>query len=122
MYIPNRPRHYRMKKTELKEKNGTVINLNHPVLSQDPTSERWFHGQLPGKEAERMLKEKGEDGRFLVRASQSQPGNFVLSIREVRPLGLPAVFATTIAPLLWWLRCRRCQSDLIRSGRPTFTR
>jgi len=74
--------HYRMKKTELKEKNGTVINLNHPVLSQDPTSERWFHGQLPGKEAERMLKEKGEDGRFLVRASQSQPGNFVLSIRE----------------------------------------
>jgi len=93
-----------MKKTELKEKNGTVINLNHPVLSQDPTSERWFHGQLPGKEAERMLKEKGEDGRFLVRASQSQPGNFVLSIREVRPLGcrpsLPRrLLAALVAPL-----------------------
>lgn len=74
--------HYRQQKTELREKNGTLIFLKHPVLSEDPTTERWFHGQLAGKESERLLKEKGKDGHFLVRASQSQPGNFVLSIRE----------------------------------------
>lgn len=42
---------------------------------------RWFHGPLSGKEAERILMDKGKNGSFLVRESQSKPGDFVLSVR-----------------------------------------
>lgn len=42
---------------------------------------RWFHGQLSGRDAEALLLTKGQDGSFLVRASQHNPGDFVLSVR-----------------------------------------
>ncbi|CAJ0962281.1 unnamed protein product [Ranitomeya imitator] len=64
----------------LREKNGDVIELKYPLNSQDPTSERWYHGHLSGKEAEKLLLEKGKPGSFLVRESQSKPGDFVLSV------------------------------------------
>ncbi|XP_065219883.1 tyrosine-protein phosphatase corkscrew-like isoform X2 [Planococcus citri] len=41
----------------------------------------WFHGHLSGKEAEKLILEKGKNGSFLVRESQSKPGDFVLSVR-----------------------------------------
>lgn len=44
-------------------------------------SARWFHGHLSGREAEKLLTEKGKNGSFLVRESQSHPGDFVLSVR-----------------------------------------
>uniref|UniRef100_H3ABY9 protein-tyrosine-phosphatase n=1 Tax=Latimeria chalumnae TaxID=7897 RepID=H3ABY9_LATCH len=66
---------------QLKEKNGDVIELKYPLNCADPTSERWFHGHLSGKEAEKLLTEKGKHGSFLVRESQSHPGDFVLSVR-----------------------------------------
>ncbi|KAI0217926.1 Tyrosine-protein phosphatase non-receptor type 11 [Lamellibrachia satsuma] len=65
----------------LKEKSGEIIHLRYPLLSADPTTERWFHGQIPGKTAEKLLMEKGKHGSYLVRASQSKPGDFVLSVR-----------------------------------------
>ncbi|KAK2193790.1 hypothetical protein NP493_5g05024 [Ridgeia piscesae] len=65
----------------LKEKSGEIIQLKYPLLSADPTTERWFHGQIPGKMAEKLLVEKGKHGSYLVRASQSKPGDFVLSVR-----------------------------------------
>ena len=43
---------------------------------------RWFHGQIKGKAAEKMLMDKGKDGSFLVRGSRSNPGDFVLSVRN----------------------------------------
>ncbi|XP_043846704.1 tyrosine-protein phosphatase non-receptor type 11-like isoform X1 [Dromiciops gliroides] len=64
----------------LREKNGDVIELRYPLNCQDPTSERWYHGHLFGKEAEKLLTEKGKPGSFLVRESQSKPGDFVLSV------------------------------------------
>ncbi|KAF7239321.1 Tyrosine-protein phosphatase non-receptor type 11, partial [Varanus komodoensis] len=64
----------------LREKNSNVIELKFPLNCQDPTSERWFHGHLTGKEAEKLLTEKGRPGSFLVRSSQSKPGDFVLSV------------------------------------------
>ncbi|XP_075695841.1 tyrosine-protein phosphatase non-receptor type 11-like [Rhinoderma darwinii] len=64
----------------LREKNGDVIELKYPLNSQDPTSERWYHGHLSGREAEKLLLEKGKPGSFLVRESQSKPGDFVLSV------------------------------------------
>lgn len=66
---------------QLKEKNGEVIELKYPLVCADPTTERWFHGPLSGKEAERILMDKGKNGSFLVRESQSKPGDFVLSVR-----------------------------------------
>lgn len=42
---------------------------------------RWFHGNLSGKEAEKLILERGKSGSFLVRESQSKPGDFVLSVR-----------------------------------------
>ncbi|CAG2102564.1 unnamed protein product, partial [Medioppia subpectinata] len=66
---------------QLKEKNGEVIELKFPLNSSDPTSERWFHGPLSGKEAERLVLEKGKNGSFLVRESQSKPGDYVLTVR-----------------------------------------
>uniref|UniRef100_A0A3Q2Y9S3 SH2 domain-containing protein n=1 Tax=Hippocampus comes TaxID=109280 RepID=A0A3Q2Y9S3_HIPCM len=40
----------------------------------------WYHGHLSGRDAEKLLTEKGKAGSFLVRESQSKPGDFVLSV------------------------------------------
>ncbi|XP_052509833.1 tyrosine-protein phosphatase non-receptor type 11-like isoform X4 [Budorcas taxicolor] len=64
----------------LRERGGAPVELRHPLGCQDPTSERWYHGHLSGKEAEKLLMEKGRPGSFLVRESQSKPGDFVLSV------------------------------------------
>ncbi|XP_060115422.1 tyrosine-protein phosphatase non-receptor type 11-like isoform X2 [Heteronotia binoei] len=64
----------------LREKNSNIIELKYPLNCQDPTSERWYHGHLTGKEAEKLLTDKGKPGSFLVRESQSKPGDFVLSV------------------------------------------
>jgi tyrosine-protein phosphatase non-receptor type 11 len=42
---------------------------------------KWFHGHLSGKEAEKLILDRGKNGSFLVRESQSKPGDFVLSVR-----------------------------------------
>uniref|UniRef100_A0A8C9VM96 Tyrosine-protein phosphatase non-receptor type n=1 Tax=Scleropages formosus TaxID=113540 RepID=A0A8C9VM96_SCLFO len=64
----------------LRERNGDVIELKYPLNCKDPTSERWYHGHLSGRDAEKLLMEKGKPGSFLVRESQSKPGDFVLSV------------------------------------------
>ncbi len=42
---------------------------------------RWFHGHISGKDAEKLLRDKGKNGSYLVRESLSHPGDFVLSAR-----------------------------------------
>uniref|UniRef100_A0A674BUL0 protein-tyrosine-phosphatase n=1 Tax=Salmo trutta TaxID=8032 RepID=A0A674BUL0_SALTR len=64
----------------LRERNGDVIELKYPLNCKDPTSERWYHGHLSGRDAEKLLMDKGKPGSFLVRESQSKPGDFVLSV------------------------------------------
>ncbi|XKL67942.1 hypothetical protein PGB90_003433 [Kerria lacca] len=66
---------------QLREKNGEIIELKFPFNCGDPLTERWFHGHLSGKEAEKLILEKGKNGSFLVRESQSKPGDYVLSVR-----------------------------------------
>eukprot|EP00106_Octopus_bimaculoides_P002092 XP_014769534.1 PREDICTED: tyrosine-protein phosphatase non-receptor type 11-like [Octopus bimaculoides] len=73
--------HYMENQGQLKEKNGEVIELKYPLNSADPTTERWFHGHITGKEAEKYLMMKGKNGSYLVRESQSKPGDYVLSVR-----------------------------------------
>lgn len=51
-----------------------------PLVSPVPFWARWYHGHLSGKEAEKLLMQKGRPGSFLVRESQSKPGDFVLSV------------------------------------------
>lgn len=43
---------------------------------------RWFHHNLEGIQAEKLLLEKGDPGSFLVRPSWTNPGNFTLSVRR----------------------------------------
>jgi tyrosine-protein phosphatase non-receptor type 11 len=64
----------------LRQKSGDAIDLFYPFNSDDPTTERWFHGHISGKEAEKML-ETARNGSYLVRQSQSKPGDYVLSVK-----------------------------------------
>lgn len=73
--------YYMENQGQLREKNGEVIELKFPLNCADPTTERWFHGHLSGREAEKLILEKGKNGSFLVRESQSKPGDYVLSVR-----------------------------------------
>jgi FtsP/CotA-like multicopper oxidase with cupredoxin domain len=41
---------------------------------------RWFHPHVSGPEAERLLKDAGVDGTYLVRPSKTNPGDFTLSV------------------------------------------
>ncbi|KAK2193786.1 hypothetical protein NP493_5g04010 [Ridgeia piscesae] len=66
----------------LKSTGDTPVYLKFPLLCADPTKQRWFHGQIKGKAAEKMLMDKGKEGSFLVRGSRSNPGDFVLSVRN----------------------------------------
>lgn len=45
-------------------------------------SNSWYHPNLSNLEAERLLKEKGYDGSYLVRPSNTAPGQFSLSVRR----------------------------------------
>jgi len=58
-----------------------MIELKFPLNSAEATTERWFHGHISGKDAEKIL-EKCRNGSFLVRESQTKPGRFVLSVRS----------------------------------------
>ena len=45
---------------------------------------RWFHAHITGGKAEELLlSQKGQDGSFLCRPSQTNPGDFTLSVRFV---------------------------------------
>jgi len=73
---------YQENKGQLREKSGEEIQLIYPLNCADPTTERWFHGHLTGREAEKVLLDKGRNGSFLVRESQGTLGNYVLSVRS----------------------------------------
>ncbi|XP_077454663.1 tyrosine-protein phosphatase non-receptor type 6 [Stigmatopora argus] len=64
----------------LQDKDGTTIELKYPLNCSNPTTERWYHGHLSGPDAEKMLIAREESGTFLVRASLSKPGDFVLTV------------------------------------------
>ncbi|VDK33360.1 unnamed protein product [Taenia asiatica] len=74
--------YYRENHGELKEKNGSIIELKYPLFCQDPLAEssRWFHGPMSRNEAQKLLLEKGKNGSFLVRESIQKPGSYVLSV------------------------------------------
>ena len=61
-------------------RNCVVVALF--ALWTDMATKRWFHPNLSGQQAEDKLMEEGQDGSFLVRPSQNNPGDFALSVRR----------------------------------------
>jgi len=84
--VPDMIEFYRSNPAKFIDKERKSVELTEPVLdeSEDPglEHEKWFFGEINRGEAEKYLKEKGEHGSYLVRESRSQPGNFVLSVRN----------------------------------------
>uniref|UniRef100_A0A1I8IP42 protein-tyrosine-phosphatase n=1 Tax=Macrostomum lignano TaxID=282301 RepID=A0A1I8IP42_9PLAT len=79
--------HYMNRLGTIKETNGRVIELKYPLINDEKTlqvheqrnlSTPWFHKHITGIIAEKMLKEKGKQGSFLVRASTNQDNALVL--------------------------------------------
>lgn len=44
---------------------------------------RWFFGKIPRAKAEEILNKQRKDGAFLIRESESAPGDFSLSVKWV---------------------------------------
>lgn len=66
----------------LDKKNSEEFKLKKPLLcSPGPITERWFHGPISGSEAEKLIRENGVSGSFLVRESQSNFGDYVVTVR-----------------------------------------
>ena len=42
---------------------------------------RWFHGRITRAKAEDLLSKQPHDGAFLIRESESTPGDFSLSVK-----------------------------------------
>uniref|UniRef100_A0AAY5L807 Growth factor receptor-bound protein 2 n=1 Tax=Esox lucius TaxID=8010 RepID=A0AAY5L807_ESOLU len=96
-------------KAELNGKEG-FIPKNYIEMKGHP----WFYGKIPRAKAEEMLNKQRHDGAFLIRESESAPGDFSLSVNIRR-------------------MCRRCStlthrrtaswaSDVVTSSRSSTTR
>ncbi|XP_035470727.1 growth factor receptor-bound protein 2b isoform X2 [Scophthalmus maximus] len=63
-------------KAELSGKDG-FIPKNYIEMKAHP----WFFGKIPRAKAEEMLNKQRHDGAFLIRESESAPGDFSLSVK-----------------------------------------
>ncbi|KAM6164427.1 growth factor receptor-bound protein 2 isoform 2-T2 [Rhynchocyon petersi] len=64
-------------KAELNGKDG-FIPKNYIEMKPHP----WFFGKIPRAKAEEMLSKQRHDGAFLIRESESAPGDFSLSVKN----------------------------------------
>lgn len=55
--------------------------LGKQMLTGLPSFLRWFFGKIPRAKAEEMLSKQRHDGAFLIRESESAPGDFSLSVK-----------------------------------------
>ena len=54
-------------------------HLQHGVCVPLPL--RWYSGRITRKKAEDLLKDQRVNGAFLIRESESTPGDFSLSVK-----------------------------------------
>ena len=89
---------YQENRGQLREKSGEEIQLVFPLNCADPTTERWFHGHLTGREAEKVLLDKGKNGSFLVRESQVESlvnnGQLSTGLRNIVPIIVQSILST----------------------------
>lgn len=52
---------------------------------------RWFFGRIPRARAEEILNKQRHDGAFLIRESESAPGDFSLSVKYVHTQTQPQI-------------------------------
>ena len=58
------------------------VGLTGCSLLQLPPQQHWYFGQIKRADAGKLLhKSGGPTGTFLIRDSESQPGNYALSVR-----------------------------------------
>jgi fyn-related kinase len=58
------------------------IPSNYVAEATAIDAEEWFHGQIRRAEAEKLLMLSGRHGTYLVRESESNPGDYSLSVRD----------------------------------------
>lgn len=62
-------------------KKKGYIPSNYVAECQSIEAEEWFHGQIPRSKAERIIM-ASPAGAFLIRESESKPGDFSLSVKD----------------------------------------
>ena len=67
---------------ELEHNRGRrgYIPSNYVAAIQSIEAEDWFHGRIKRNEAEKILLHSGRDGNYLIRESESKPGDYSLSV------------------------------------------
>ncbi|CAF1198531.1 unnamed protein product [Rotaria sordida] len=73
--------HYRQNVGELREKNNEIIELTVPILAQMPTLEKYYHGPISHSQTESILNACDQIGLFLVRDSETIPGDYVICVK-----------------------------------------
>jgi len=58
------------------------IPSNYVARVQSIEAEEWFHGRIRRQLAEKALMNSGKIGAFLIRESESKPGDYSLSVRD----------------------------------------
>eukprot|EP00050_Salpingoeca_kvevrii_P021428 m.110437 g.110437 ORF g.110437 m.110437 type:complete len:506 (+) comp9340_c0_seq2:147-1664(+) len=58
------------------------IPSNYVAKIQSIEAEEWYHGRIKRGEAEKILLNNAQPGGFLIRESESKPGDYSLSVRE----------------------------------------
>ncbi|XP_057304513.1 tyrosine-protein phosphatase corkscrew-like [Hydractinia symbiolongicarpus] len=85
--VPDLIEYYQQNPSKFIDADGNCVQMSEPVAYDDDSDpgldkERWFFGEIGRGEAHSFLKQRGEDGSYLVRESRSKPGSYVLSIRH----------------------------------------
>lgn len=84
-----------MYSTKYLEKTFAFYKVSEPLLLDLFWIRRWFYGKIPRAKAEEMLNKQRHDGAFLIRESESAPGDFSLSVKYV--------FVMHVLPICIWL-------------------
>jgi len=70
------------KAEHLATKQKGYIPSNYVAECETMDTEPWFHGKIKRQAAERLIAVANSGGAFLIRESESEPGNFSLSVKE----------------------------------------
>lgn len=58
------------------------IPSNYVAPCQSINAEEWYHGKITRAKAERIILQDGRAGAFLIRESETRPGDFSMSVRD----------------------------------------